>query len=99
MANNATFQLDISGAGKTILQEMAADIVRSSGQAIMDRANGMASSQSKEAPGFELHSSVGVIKTGRRAIATVKAKETDSIHGAYVARLALTKAKDAGRVN
>lgn len=98
MAKDTTFQLNITSAGQVILQTMAADIVRRSAAAIMGRAENMAASQSPDAPGYELHTSIGTIKRGRRAIATVKANNADSAHGAYIARLALIKAKDAGRV-
>jgi hypothetical protein len=76
---------------------MCANIVKQSAQAIKDRATGMASAQSTEAPGYSLFVSVGTIKRGRRAIATVKANDGDA-HQEYIAHQALIKAKDAGRV-
>lgn len=98
MANKTTFQLDISAAGRAILQNMAMPTVQQSAAAIMGRADAMATAQSSEAPGFSLSSRVGVIKRGSRAIATVTANTTSSAHAAYIARQALVKAKDAGRV-
>lgn len=98
MAKDTTFQLDTTAAGQEILQKMAAELVRSSGQAIMDRANNMATSQSSEVGGFRLSTKVGTIKRGVRAIATVTANDTGNAHASYIARMALLKAKDAGRV-
>lgn len=98
MAQDTTFQLDITAAGQIILQTMAADIVRQSATAIMGRAGNMAASQYSKAPGYKLNTKVGVIRTGKRAIATVTANDADDAHGAYIARLALLKARDAGRV-
>lgn len=98
MANKTTFQLDITAAGQAILQSMAVGIVQQSAQAILARANGIALAQSANAPGFEVSSRVGVIRRGSRAITTITASATPNAHLAYVARQALVKAKDAGRV-
>lgn len=100
MADNTTFVLDITAAGKEILQDMAADIVAQSGAAIMERANRMANSLSTEAPGFGISSKVGLNRggTGERAITTVTANDTGDAHQAYIARMALVKAIDAGRL-
>lgn len=93
-----TFQLDISGAGQEILQGLAGSIVAQAAHAIQDRAGRMASSLSSDAPSFEVYTSIGTIKNGRRAIATVKANQVKNAHQAFVAHQALAKAKDAGRV-
>lgn len=93
-----TFVLDISEAGKQILEDMAADITEQSGAAIMQRANSMAGKLSSTPPSFEIKSEVGVIKVGRRAITTITAVDDGTAHQQYVAHQALVKAKDAGRV-
>lgn len=95
---DTSFQLDITEAGKQILQDMAADVVQQSGEAIKQRASSMASSLSKNAPTFEISSRVGTIKRGERAITTITATETPDQHQQYIAHLALVKAIDAGRV-
>jgi hypothetical protein len=93
-----TFQLDIDAAGAQILQDMAANIVNTSAEAIMARAGSMASAQSSEAPGYRLSNRVGIIRKGTRAIATITVNDTGNAHALYIARQALIKAKDAGRV-
>lgn len=98
MSTNTSFQLDITDAGLVILQDMAADIVEQSGNAIMQRANNMANSLSTNAPGFTSSNRVGTIKRGTRAITTITANDTGDPHQAYIARMALVKAIDAGRV-
>lgn len=100
MATDTTFVLDITAAGKEILQDMAANIVATSGAAIMDRANRMASSLSTEPPGFGISSKVGLNQggSGERAITTITANDTGGAHQAYIARMALVKAIDAGRL-
>lgn len=101
MANTkvkVTFGLDIPAAGQEVLQRMAMPAVQQAGRNILSRANSMASSQSTNAPVFELSSQVGVIKRGQRAIARVSAS-TNNARQAYLARTALAKARDAGRLN
>lgn len=100
MATDTTFVLDITAAGKEILQDMASDIVAQSGAAIMERANRMANSLSTNAPGFEISSKVGLNRggSGERAITTIAANDTGDAHQSYIARMALVKAIDAGRV-
>jgi hypothetical protein len=98
MAKKTTFQLDITAAGQAILQNMAMGVVQQSAQAILARADGIAQAQSAKAPGFTTTSRVGVIRRGSRAIVTITANATANAHLAYVARQALVKAKDAGRV-
>ena len=98
MAADTTFVLDITAAGEQILQDMAAEIVAQSGQAIKERAEGMAASMSTNPPTFESSSRVGTIKKGERAITTITANDTGDAHQNYVAHEVLVKAKDAGRV-
>lgn len=93
-----TFQLDISGAGETILQTMAAQTAKDAAEAISERAQGIAASIDKDPPSFNVFSSVGTIKRGQRAIATVRANASNT-RQRYVARQALLKAKDAGQLN
>jgi hypothetical protein len=100
MATDTSFVLDITAAGKEILQDMAADIVAQSGDAILERANRMANSLSGNAPGFGISSKVGLNKggSGERAITTITANDTGDAHQSYIAHMALVKAIDAGRV-
>jgi hypothetical protein len=99
MAKNTTFQLDITSAGLEILQSMAMQPVDKAASAIANRAQSMASSMSGENITFGTGSRVGVIKTGKRAIATVAAVDADDKHRSYIAHTALVKALDAGRAN
>lgn len=96
MAKDTTFVLDITAAGETILQQLAAPLVKSSAEAIASRAGSMARKVSKESYAFEVTSAVGTIVKGKRAIATVTTS-TDNPHQEYVARSVLAKARDAGR--
>lgn len=57
----------------------------------------MASQMSSEEIAFDTSSHIGTIKQGTRAIATVTATGLDP-HQAYIADMALTKSKDAGRL-
>lgn len=98
MANKTTFSLDIGGAGEEILQSMAAAPAKAAAQAMAARASGMVATMTDDPPSFEVFSSVGVIKHGQRAIATIKAN-TNNARQRYVAREALLKSKDAGRLN
>ncbi len=97
MAKEVSFQLDPAG-GADILQRMAAPIIQQSGEAVAARARSMASSQSNKPPTISLAMSVGTIKRGIRAIATISA-EGDDAHSKYIGHHALAKARDAGRVN
>lgn len=97
MAKDVTFQLDKSG-GADILQNMAMPLVRSSAQSISSRANSMAASMTSRPPTFKMESSVGIIKRGQRAIATVSSSAIDS-RQSYIAYEALRKSKDGGRVS
>lgn len=97
MAKDVSFSLDTTG-GEEILQKMAAPIVKQSADAIAQRATSMAQSMTSNPPSITVSTMVGTIKRGVRAIATVKSEGTDA-HSNYVGHLALTKSKDAGRVN
>ena len=96
MSKDVTFQLD-PGGGRSILESMAAPIVRQSAEAIADRARAMASSISSNPPSVSVSSTVGIIKRGSRAISTVSAVGSNARQN-YVGHTAIAKAKDAGRV-
>lgn len=98
MAKDITFSLDITGAGEQILQSMAAVPAKQAASAISARATSMAASIDKDPPSFTVFSSVGTIRRGKRAIATIVANTNDA-RQRFVAREALLKAKDAGRLN
>lgn len=97
MSKDVSFALDQKG-GQDILQTMAAPVVKQSAEAIAARATGMAQSLSSNPPAISVETRVGTIKRGVRAIATVKAEGNDA-HSNYVGFVALSKSKDAGRVN
>ena len=97
MAKDITFVLD-TAAAEELLTDMAMPTARRSAEAIVSRARGMASSMSSDPPEFSVTSEVGIIKRGMRAIATIKAQGVDE-HQAYIGFMALSKAKDAGKVN
>jgi hypothetical protein len=99
MSNKVTFQLDTSSAGRLILQNLAVDIVDKAANAIASRAQSMASNMTTEGITFGTNSRIGRIKVGERAIATVAPIDANDRHRAYLAYIALLKAKDAGRVN
>jgi hypothetical protein len=96
MVKDVTFQLDPDG-GAEILQNMMMPVISQAGQAIGARANSMAQSQSNNPPEIKVSTTVGVIKRGQRAIATVRV-DADDQHALYVGRMAITKSKDAGRI-
>lgn len=98
MAKDVTFQLDIGGAGEAILQTMAMQTAREAATAIAARADGIAASLDEAPPSFTVFTSVGTIKRGQRAIATVKANANNT-RQRYIARTALLKSKDASRLN
>lgn len=97
MAKDVSFSLD-TGGGEEILQKMAAPIIKQSADAIAQRATSMVQSMTSNPPSISVSTTVGTIKRGVRAIATITAQGSDA-HSNYVGHLALTKAKDAGRVN
>ncbi len=94
---DVSFALDTK-EGSRILQEMAMPVVKKSAEAISSRANGIASSISSQAPSFEVTTKVGTIRRGTRAIATVKSNGRNARQN-YVAHVALSKAKDAGKLS
>ena len=96
MSRDVSFSLDVSAA-ENILTEMVAPLIKQSGDAIAARANSMASSMSSEPPTITVTHSVGTVKRGRRAIATITAHGNNA-HQNYIGHLALVKARDAGRV-
>lgn len=98
MVKDISFQLDISGAGEDVLQSMALQPARQAAEAIAARAGGMAAGLDTDPPSFQVYSSVGTIKRGQRAIATIRANANNP-RQRYVAREALLKSKDAGRLN
>lgn len=98
MANDTSFQLDISGAGREILQQLAMQPVEQAAARIAARAQGMAASQGAPNIIFGTGSRVGMIKVGQRAIATVAAANLNDEYEANIAFGALAKARDAGRV-
>lgn len=96
MGRDVSFQLDVEAAS-SILTEMAMPLVKQSGEAIAARAQSMAASMSSDPPQISVSTTVGTVKRGRRAIATVTATGRDA-HQNYIGYMALTKARDAGRV-
>ncbi len=96
MAKEVSFSLDLKG-GQDILTSMVAPLIKQSGEAIAARARSMAGSMSSNPPDITVTTSVGTIKRGTRAIATVRASGDDA-HANYIGYQALAKAKDAGRV-
>ena len=96
MSKDVSFSLDTQAAGQ-ILTSMVAPVIKQSGEAIAARARSMAGSMSSDPPEITVTHSVGVVKRGARAIATIRA-HSDDAHEAYIGAVALAKAKDAGRV-
>lgn len=96
MSQDVSFQLDTQAAAE-ILTDMVAPIIKQSGEAIAARARAMASSMSSDPPEITITHSIGMIKKGQRAIATITASGQEA-HQNYIGHMALTKAKDAGRV-
>lgn len=96
MSRDVSFHLDVDAAS-VILTDMVAPVIKQSGEAIAARARSMASSMSSDPPTITITHSVGTVKKGRRAIATITATGKDA-HENYIGHLALAKAKDAGRV-
>ena len=98
MSSDISFQLDTEAAAE-ILTTMVAPVIKQSAEAIAARAQSMAGSISSEPPEITVTQGVGVNKGGRgqRSIATITATGKDA-HSNYIGHLALSKAKDAGRV-
>ncbi len=98
MSRDVSFQLDTAAAAD-ILTTMVAPVIKQSAEAIAARGRSMAGSISSDPPEITVTTGVGVNKGGRgqRYIATVTATGNDA-HSNYIGHLALSKAKDAGRV-
>lgn len=96
MSKDVSFSLDTTAAA-VILTDMAAPIIKQAGEQIAARARSMASSISSDPPEITVTTTVGTVKKGRRAIATVTAIGKDA-HQNYIGAVALSKAKDAGRI-
>ncbi len=92
-----TFALD-TGGGQDVLTGLAMKTIQQSGEAIKTRASAMAGSMSTNPPEISISTSVGTIRRGRRAIATIRADGGADAHKNYIGAMALAKAKDAGRV-
>lgn len=97
MSKDASFQLDPKG-GEDILQKMVEPTIRKAANAIADRATSMVQSMSSNPPEISTSNAIGIIRRGMRAISTIKATGNNK-HALYIARVALKKAKDAGRVD
>lgn len=96
MSKDVSFSLDTQAAS-VILTDMVAPLIKQSGDAIAARAQSMASSMSSDPPEITVTHTVGTVKKGRRAIATITARGRDA-HQNYIGHMALIKARDAGRV-
>lgn len=95
MSKDVSFQLDTTAAAE-ILQSMAMSTVTQRANAIAGRAQSIASSISSDPPEISVSTTVGTIKRGTRAIATVRSSGRDA-HQNHIGYVALSKAKDAGR--
>lgn len=96
MSRDVSFSLDTQAAS-VILTDMVAPLIQQSGNAMAARANSIAGSMSSDPPTISVAHSVGTVKRGRRAIATLTVQGKDA-HQNYIGRTALIKARDAGRV-
>lgn len=94
MSKDVSVWIDPAG-GAYVLQVMSRAIAQELGQKIANRASYTAAAMDDDAPTFKAETKVGTIKRGSRAICTVQA-ETTNARQLYVARMALTKSKDAG---
>lgn len=95
--DDVSFVLD-TAAAEELLTSMAMPTVKTSAEAIANRARSMAGSMSSQPPEFTVTTEVGTIKRGVRAIATIAVQATTA-HQNYIGFMALSKAKDAGKVN
>lgn len=94
---DATFSLDLVG-GREVLTEMCAPLVQASANAVAERAGEIAGKMTnKDTPKFNVSVATGTISRGQRAIATIQATATNS-RMEYIANVALSKSKDAGKV-
>lgn len=96
-SSDVSFVLD-TAAAEELLTSMAMPTVKTSADAIVNRARSMASSMSSNPPEFSVTTEMDTIKRGVRAIATIAVQATDA-HQNYIGFMALSKAKDAGKVN
>lgn len=96
MSKDVSFSLDTVAAGE-ILTSMVAPTIKRSADAIAARARSMAASMTSNPPEITVTESVGVVRRGTRAIATIRASGRDA-HANYIGHQVLVKAKDAGRV-
>lgn len=96
MSKDSSFQLDPKG-GEEILQRMVAPTIQKSAEAIASRARSMAASMTSDPPEITVSNEIGIIRRGNRAISTVKAKGNTK-RAQYIGRIALSKSRDAGRV-
>lgn len=97
MSKDVTFSLDTTAA-QEIIQDMAMPIVKQAAEAIGARAQSIASSISSDPPEITVTVAKGTIRRGVRAIGTVRANGRDA-HQNYVGHVALSKSKDAGKIN
>lgn len=97
MGKNVSFSLDLGG-GAYVLQTMAKSAVQAAGERIAGRATAMAASISSEPPTITCKTSVRRIKKGERAVAIV-GTDTNDEHERYIARTAISKSIDAGKVS
>lgn len=95
MSKDVSFSLDLKG-GEEILTKMVAGDIKRRADAMAARAKSMASGMTSQPPDITVTQSVGVIKRGNRAIATIRASGVDA-HANYIGHQVLRKAKDAGR--
>lgn len=97
MAKDISFVLD-TAAAEELLTDMSLPTAKQAAEAVAARARGMASQMSSDPPEITVSTEIGVIKRGQRAIATVKAEGIDA-HQVYIGFMAISKSKDAGKVN
>jgi hypothetical protein len=97
MSKDVSFVMD-TAAGQDILTNMAMPTIKQSAEAIAGRAKAMAGSMSSDPPEISVSTTFGTIRRGTRAIATIKADGGGDAHKTYIGVMALTKARDAGRL-
>jgi len=97
MSRDVSFAMD-TAAGEEILTRLAMPVIKQAAEAITARANGMAASMSSQPPEISMVTSFGTIRRGTRAIATIKVNGGGDRHRNYIGVVALSKARDAGRV-
>ena len=97
MSRDVSFSMDAK-AGEEILTQLAMPVIKSSAQAMLARAQGMAASMSSDPPEITMDTSFGTIRRGTRAIATIKVNGGGDAHKNYIGVMAVMKSRDAGRV-